>query len=91
MPCRRFVVNGRVQGVFYRATTRELAQQLGLTGWVRNCADGSVELVACGEDSVLKELESWLWRGPQYAKVTAVKVETHGDQPNDHAGFSVRY
>jgi len=91
MLCRRFVVSGRVQGVFYRASTREQAQQLGLTGWVRNCSDGSVELVACGEESVLIELESWLWQGPQYARVTAIQVEAHGDQPGDHIGFSVRY
>jgi len=91
MPCRRFVVSGRVQGVFYRASTREQAQQLGLTGWVRNCADGSVELVACGDEAVLSELESWLWRGPQYARVTAVAIESHSGQPDDHNGFSVRY
>jgi len=91
MPCRRFLVSGRVQGVFYRASTREQAQQLGLTGWVRNCADGSVELVACGEAAVLSELESWLWQGPQYASVTAIEVESHSDQPDDHVGFTVRY
>jgi len=91
MPCRRFVVSGRVQGVFYRASTRERAQHLGLTGWVRNCADGSVELVACGDEAVLSELESWLWQGPQYARVTAVEIESHGDQPDDHEGFAVRY
>jgi acylphosphatase len=70
--CRRYVVSGRVQGVFYRATTQETARQLGLTGWVRNAADGCVELVACGEAARLAELESWLRQGPPHARVESV-------------------
>lgn len=72
--CRRFLVTGRVQGVFYRAATQETARRLGLGGWVRNLADGNVELVACGEADKLKELEQWLWQGPPRARVAQVTV-----------------
>lgn len=77
--CRRFLVTGSVQGVFYRASTEATARGLGLSGWVRNRPDGSVELVACGEEATLRELERWLWQGPAQARVqqvTAADVES---------------
>lgn len=58
--------------MFYRAATQEAARRLGLTGWVRNLADGTVELVACGDTEKLKELEQWLWQGPPRARVAQV-------------------
>jgi acylphosphatase len=70
--CRHFLVSGRVQGVFFRASAQELALQLGLTGWVRNLPDGRVELVACGEPTRVAELERWLWQGPPHARVESV-------------------
>jgi acylphosphatase len=86
--CQHFLVSGRVQGVFFRAATEATARRLGVTGWVRNLADGSVELVACGEDEKLAELERWLWQGPPRARVEQVKsreaeLQSFGD-------FSVR-
>ena len=72
MVCRRFVVSGRVQGVFYRASTQQAALRFDLTGWVRNLADGSVELVACGDDAKLDQLEQWLWQGSPKAQVEQV-------------------
>lgn len=72
--CRRYLVSGRVQGVFYRASTQEQAHALRLTGWVRNLADGRVELVACGEEATLATLERWLWQGPAGAQVESVTV-----------------
>lgn len=86
--CRHFLVSGQVQGVFFRASTEAAARRLGLTGWVRNLHDGRVELVACGEDASLKELEQWLWQGPPRARVTEVKVQETVAQP--FSGFSVR-
>jgi acylphosphatase len=71
--CLRFRVSGRVQGVFYRASTEAMASSLGLTGWVRNCANGDVELVACGAPVQLEALEKWLWQGPPHARVTGVQ------------------
>lgn len=70
--CVRFVVSGRVQGVFYRTSAQQTARQLGVTGWVRNCEDGSVELLACGVGAQLAALEQWLWEGPSHAQVAAV-------------------
>jgi acylphosphatase len=70
--CRHFLVSGRVQGVFYRAYTQDMARQLGLTGWVRNLPDGQVELVACGDESGLTRLEQWLRQGPPHAQVETV-------------------
>jgi acylphosphatase len=74
MSCRRYLISGRVQGVFYRASAQRYAQSLELSGWVRNRRDGRVELLACGEESVLAELGKWLEIGPDYAKVTNIEV-----------------
>ena len=71
----RFLVAGRVQGVWFRAATRERALALQLQGFARNLADGGVEVVAVGPAAALDELEQWLWQGPPLAKVAAVQRE----------------
>jgi acylphosphatase len=76
----RFLVSGRVQGVFYRASTREQAVRLGLGGHARNLPDGRVEVVAYGEAARLEALERWLWQGPPAAKVEAVAREACADE-----------
>ena len=86
--CQRFLVSGQVQGVFFRASTQDTARKLGLTGWVRNLHDGGVELVACGADEKLKELEQWLWQGPRHARVKNVTVQDAVTET--FTGFSVR-
>ena len=68
-------IQGRVQGVYCRAATRRTARQLGLTGWVRNCPDGSVEALAEGEKIPLERLVNWCRSGPSGAFVTDIKVE----------------
>jgi acylphosphatase len=73
MACVRFIVSGRVQGVFFRASTRDEALRLGLRGHARNLADGRVEVVARGDDSALADLERWLQVGPPLARVTGVE------------------
>ncbi len=73
--CKRFIVRGRVQGVWYRASTRERALELGLSGYARNLPDGSVEVLAQGASSSIDELEVWLWQGPVAAKVADVTGE----------------
>ena len=75
MSCIRYLVTGRVQGVFYRASTRDKGRSLGLNGWAKNLPDGRVEVLACGNDQQLKELEDWLWQGPDYASVSEVVTE----------------
>ncbi len=74
MICRRFLVSGRVQGVFYRDSTRRQARAMGITGWVRNLFDGRVEVLACGDKQQLETFNKWLEIGPEYAKVTNIEV-----------------
>lgn len=73
-----FIVAGGVQGVFYRMYAREEATRLGLTGWVRNQADGTVEIVVEGDKDALAEFLEWCRRGPSYAHVTGVQEEYSG-------------
>jgi acylphosphatase len=68
------LVSGKVQGVYYRQSTREEAERLGLAGWVRNLADGRVELFAEGEEAAVRELARWLEQGPAGAQVTGVEL-----------------
>jgi acylphosphatase len=68
------VISGTVQGVWYRASTKVMAEQLGLTGWVKNRPDGCVEAVFEGEEQKVKEMVAWCWQGPPNAKVTDVQL-----------------
>jgi len=82
--CRRCLVSGRVQGVFYRATTREQARRLGITGHAINLPDGRVEVLACGPADAVEALCDWLLEGPPAARVEAVDCEpAHVTPPMD--------
>lgn len=83
------IVHGRVQGVFFRATAQKLGEQLGLRGWVRNCADGSVEIVAEGDATLLEKLRAWAARGPDGASVERVQ-EIPEPETGEFRRFSVR-
>jgi acylphosphatase len=72
--CRKFRVTGRVQGVFFRDSTRQVARKLDLTGYAKNNPDGSVEVVACGRAEALHSLADWLRSGPPMASVTNVET-----------------
>ena len=85
MPTVRFIVSGRVQGVFFRASVREQALSLGLTGHAKNLDDGRVEVLASGAGERLDVLEKWLWQGPPPAKVDQVFRENLTEQ--DLFGF----
>jgi acylphosphatase len=84
------VVHGHVHGVFYRATTRREATALGLTGWVRNCPDGTVELVAEGTRAACESLLDFCRGGPPAARVTAIDPEW-STSTGGYDGFTVRY
>jgi len=73
--CMRCLVSGKVQGVFYRASTAERARALGLRGYAKNLPDGRVEVLACGEEASVQQLIDWLWEGPPMAKVQSVESE----------------
>lgn len=81
MACVRFMVRGRVQGVFFRASTREQALKLGLHGYAKNLEDGSVEVLARGPEQALDALQDWLGQGPPSASVGSVVREAMADQP----------
>jgi acylphosphatase len=72
--CKKCMVGGRVQGVFYRATVARRAQELAIRGYARNLADGRVEVLACGEEEAVQTLVGWLWTGSSASKVTSVDV-----------------
>jgi acylphosphatase len=85
----RLKIAGRVQGVYYRASTVQRAQSLGLTGWVMNCSDGSVEAVAEGVKAQIEELIAWCHQGPDGARVTHVDVQWE-TPANNFYGFRIR-
>jgi acylphosphatase len=83
-------VSGDVQGVFFRAFTRDKARELGISGFVRNLRDGRVEIVAEGEEKAVDELIDWARSGPPHARVASVEVveeSPRGDLPY----FTVRH
>ncbi len=81
---RRIVVTGRVQGVYYRGWTVATARALGLTGWVRNRSDGSVEILACGSSEALDHLIHACRSGPPAARVEGLEVSDAADPcPDD--------
>jgi acylphosphatase len=83
----RVRVRGRVQGVFFRVEARDRARSLGLAGWVRNCADGSVEAVFQGEPERVQSMVDWCGRGPSGANVDSVDVSW--EEPTHETAFRV--
>lgn len=73
--CVKCIVKGKVQGVFYRDTTRSMARTLNIKGHAYNLVNGDVEVVACGKKENVERLQEWLWQGPDHADVADVKCE----------------
>jgi acylphosphatase len=82
-------VTGVVQGVSFRAATEKEARRLGISGWVRNCSNGDVEVLIAGNPDALLEMHRWLHQGPQLAQVET--VDLHPCPDPGLADFSVRY
>jgi acylphosphatase len=82
----RVVVRGRVQGVFFRVETRDRARSLGLSGWVRNARDGSVEAVFEGDRERIESMLAWCRRGPSLARVD--EVQAAWEEPVGEEGFA---
>ena len=87
---KHLVVEGYVQGVFFRASTRDKAQELRVTGWVRNQWDGTVEVLVEGEESRVAEFIRWCHHGPPGANVNCVRVEEELYR-GEFDGFHIRY
>ncbi len=84
---RRFTITGRVQGVFFRESTRRVAEQLGITGHAINLSNGDVEVLACGDTAALDSLAEWLKNGPRMASVADVVCEdVEGDAETFRTG-----
>ena len=86
---KRVVVHGRVQGVGFRYSVRQRAASAGVAGWVRNCADGSVEAVFEGDDDAVERVVEWMREGPRGAAVQDVEVSEE-DGSEELGGFEVR-
>ena len=84
------LISGRVQGVWFRASTKQKAEQLGIKGWVRNTSDGCVEAVFEGQVELVREIVEWCYHGPPMAKVSNVEVKTQ-ESEDSFDRFSVKY
>jgi acylphosphatase len=87
--CKHLWINGRVQGVGFRAGAQHRAQALDLNGWVRNLPDGRVEALVWGDPQNVEQMVAWCRRGPSYAHVTDVQV-VEGQPDRAGEGFGVR-
>jgi acylphosphatase len=85
--CMRCYISGKVQGVWFRASTQREAEKLNINGWVRNLPDGRVEVFACGNESELAVLHTWLQCGPPHAKVEQYSREHLPWE--DYQGFDI--
>lgn len=83
----RVRIDGRVQGVFFRASCRRFAGDLGVAGWIRNAADGAVEAAFEGDDAAVQQLLDWCGHGPSGAQVRSVEVTE--EPPSGARGFRV--
>ena len=86
----RLLIEGRVQGVWFRESTRKEAKHLGIHGWVRNTREGTVEVVAEGPEENVRKLVAWCHQGPPAARVTRVH-ETAGAFQGEFVSFEVVY
>ena len=88
--CRRCLVSGRVQGVFYRASVARRARELGIDGYAENLADGRVEVLACGSPAAIETFIAALWTGSSASRVTGVECEPIDEYHAAARGFATR-
>ena len=81
MPTVHLLIKGKVQGVFYRATAKEVAQTLDLRGWIKNTPEGHVEAIVSGSEKSLQQFIDWCRQGPKKAVVATINVTSVGDEP----------
>ena len=91
MSCELVRIRGDVQGVCFRHYARREAERLGISGWVKNVSDGSVEALICGGDTQLATMREWLARGPPSAEVLDIRAETYQGAPCPSGSFRIVY
>jgi acylphosphatase len=84
------LVSGRVQGVFFRDSTRRIAEELGIFGWVKNSNNSKVEAVLEGEKEIIQKLIEWAKKGPVLARVNSIEIEWQ-DYKGEFKNFEIRY
>ena len=90
MARKRITVKGKVQGVFFRASTQQTARRLGIKGWVRNLLNGDVEILAVGDNAGLEAFISWCRKGPEMAHVEKIIVlESKDEEHRETPGFEI--
>jgi len=87
---KHVIISGRVQGVFFRASTKQKAEQLGITGWVRNTSDGKVEAIFQGGENKVKEMIDWCYHGPPLSRIDNIEIEDISYN-NKYDFFSIIY
>jgi acylphosphatase len=88
--CVHVLIIGRVQGVWFRASTKQKAEQLGITGWVRNTDGGNVEAVFEGDEKQIQDMIEWCHQGPPLSKVENVEIKNQ-DPTNSFDDFSIKH
>lgn len=86
---RQYKISGKVQGVFFRASTKSMADELGILGWVRNELDGTVFIKAEAEAELLESFEKWLKQGPQFSRVDEIKIKE--DKVENFSEFNIQH
>ena len=87
---KHILISGRVQGVWFRATTKEKAEEYNVRGWVRNTSDGKVEALFVGEEKDVERLIQWCYHGPPLAEVEKVEVKPYTAR-EDFKDFTIKY
>ncbi len=90
MKALHLMIHGRVQGVWFRASTQETAHQLKIKGWVRNTPEGNVEAHIQGEESLVEKMLSWCSQGPPGARVESIDV-SEASPNEEYKAFNIRY
>ncbi len=87
---KHVLISGKVQGVFFRANTKQKAEQLGVTGWVKNTSDGKVEAIFEGDEEDVNEIITWCHQGPSLARVDDVDIKEK-EVKNEYNDFKIKY
>jgi len=86
---KQLIISGKVQGVFYRASAKKIADQMGVQGWIKNLANGNVEAVISGSEEQINQFIKWAWEGPPKSRVDHIDIHLVSDSIDTLPGFSI--